>query len=399
MLKFLFRAGTMILFSWFSFTCQSPNQEFINAFEFITAADMRYYVSNVDTNTRHFMGALEAIKLQGAGSFLVSTGDIDPPGEVRSAIDSILGQDYPWYPVIGNDEIEGEEHVEFLRNYARNKQNLPYLIRYGPAGCEETTFSFEWENCHFVVLNQYYDGKSDMGTDGDVVPELLEWLEVDLAENQKNFIFVFGHEPIFPMPDMETGRIRHDDNSLNKYMDNNIAFIQLLNKYEVTAYICGHTHNTSYSMFNGLWQIDTGHSRGLEGISPGVYFSKVMTGIQVNMTEGKNLSEASRQFYLNNPNQKDLRKGLEYMNLSGGLGYKELNEDQASRGLEKFYSDMQGGETAQQKLEALFWKNANYAASTFIKFYIGRYKVKAEIYRDDGRGGKYSLKKTLILNP
>lgn len=31
-----------------------------------------------------------------------------------------------------------------------------------------------------AVINVYYDGKSDVGTDGDVVPELLEWLEEDL---------------------------------------------------------------------------------------------------------------------------------------------------------------------------------------------------------------------------
>jgi len=70
-------------------TCQFSNGEFNNAFEFITAADMRYYVSNQDKNTHHFEGALEAIKKVGPGNFLVSTGDIDPPAAVRAAIDSI----------------------------------------------------------------------------------------------------------------------------------------------------------------------------------------------------------------------------------------------------------------------------------------------------------------------
>jgi len=289
------------------------------------------------------------------------------------------------------------EHVEYLRNYAKSEDNLPHLIRFGPPGCEETTFSFEWENCHFVVLNQYYDGKSDMDTDGNVVPELLEWLSQDLDETQKDFIFVFGHEPIFPMPDMETGRVRHYDNSLNKYMDNNIAFIRLLQKHHVTAYICGHTHNTSYSMFNGLWQIDTGHSRGLEGISPSEYFPEVMEGMDANIQNGMTITDAGREFYLNHSNQKDLRKGLEYMKLSGGLGYKELDEKQAAKGLEEFYMAILLGEESRQNLAKLFWQNANYAASTFIKFYVGREKVKAEIYRDDGRGGKYALKKTLML--
>jgi len=110
------------------------------------------------------------------------------------------------------------------------------------------------------------------------------------------------------------------------------------------------------------------------------------------------IHEAARQFYIHHPNQKDLRKGLEYMSLTEGLGYKELDLDLITTGLEKFYSEMQHGDKSRQELEKLFWKNANYSASTFIKFYVGKKQVKADIYRDDGRGGEYTMRKTLILN-
>ena len=30
----------------------------------------------------------------------------------------------------------------------------------------------------------------------------------------------------------------------------------------VTAYICGHTHNFSAYLYDGVWQIDAGHTRG-----------------------------------------------------------------------------------------------------------------------------------------
>ncbi len=379
------------------FSCHKLTSENEDTLEFVAAADMRNYIMNVNPSARHFMGALQAMKKIGAGSFLVSPGDIDPPGKVRSAIDSILGEEYPWYPVIGNHEIEAEEHIEYLRNYSKVGKGLVNLVRNGPPGCEETTYSFDWGNCHFVALNQYYDGKSDMGTDGDVIPVLLEWLEQDLAQNQKKYIFVFGHEPIFPMPDMDNGRVRHYDNSLNKYMDNNIAFIQLLRQYKVIAYICGHSHNASYANINGLWQIDVGHSRGLEGISPIVYFPEVISGIRKNLEAGLNIERAVGKFYSLHSDQKDIRKGLEYMGFSFGLSYKKLSPEQVIEGLTNFYWEAQEGQHRLDELAETFWRNVNYAASTFIKFYVGKNKLKAEFYRDDGRGGEYSLRYTLML--
>jgi hypothetical protein len=379
-------------------SCYENSTEFENAFEFMTAADMRYYIMDVNSHTHHFMGALEAMRKVGPGNFLVSTGDIDPPTVVKAAIDSILGDNYVWYPVIGNHEIEAIEHVEYLRNYPEVGKGIVNLVRHGPPGCKETTYSFDWENCHFVVLNQYYDGQSDMGTDGDVVPELLQWLEQDLVDNEKQNIFVFGHEPIFSMPDMDNGRLRHFDNSLNKYIDNNIAFLQLLRKFGVIAYVCGHSHNASYANFNGLWQIDTGHSRGLEGISPRVYFPDVAAGIKKYLKSGLSLDQAAEKFYADHPNQKDIRKGLEFMELSDGMSYKKLSNKKIIKGLSSFYLGLQRRPDEQENLSEIFWENANYARSTFIKFYVGKSKVKIEFYRDDGRGGEYSLRKTIFLN-
>lgn len=378
------------------FSCQSDS-EFDNAFEFITAADMRNYIFDQNSTAKHFMGALEAIKEVGPGNFIISTGDIDPPTMVKMAIDSILGKDFPWYPVIGNHEIEVLEHVQYLRNYNKDGQNLPGLVREGPSGCRETTYAFEWKDCHFVVLNQYFDGASDMGTDGDIIPSLLEWLEQDLKANKKKFVFVFGHEPIFPMPDMETGRVRHYDNSLNKYMDHNVAFIQIMRKYGVKAYICGHTHNTSYANINGLWQFDTGHSRGLEGISPDTYFPEVLNGIKANQESGLKLSQAIKRFYKDHSNQKDLKKGLDYMNLTNGITYRDMTDEQAIDALSRFYLQTHKNDQKLNNLANIFWSNAHYAASTFMKFYVGTSQVKIEIYRDDRKGGEYSLVESIII--
>ncbi len=161
---------------------------------------------------------------------------------------------------------------------------MPNVVNRGPKGCEETTFSFDYGDTHFVVLNQYFDGVRDWGSKGDVVPELLEWLEADLAATTKKHIFVFGHEPLIPMPDMDNGRIRHQGDSLDEDPENAFAFHQLLLKYGVDAYVCGHTHNTSYAKINGLWQLDPGHARGLEEAS---YADQMYAAIDRAIEEGR----------------------------------------------------------------------------------------------------------------
>lgn len=66
--------------------------------------------------------------------------------------------------------------------------------------------------------------------------------------------------------------------------------------------------------------------------------------------------------------------------------------------LAQFYSDYQkGGETKEKYFRALM-ENSGWSKSTFLKFYAGKHTIKVEIYRDDGRGGPYSLRHAEILD-
>jgi hypothetical protein len=84
----------------------------------------------------------------------------------------------------------------------------------------------------------------------------------DLDANTKPMVFVVGHEPAYPMPDEDSGRLRHEDDSLNQHAANRDRFWSTLVNYGVIAYICGHTHNYSITDFDGVWQVDCGHARG-----------------------------------------------------------------------------------------------------------------------------------------
>jgi len=353
---------------------------------FVVAADMRNFAADGEWS-KNFSGACEAIKEVGAGSFMISPGDLDvhPPSAVRDMIDKVIGKDYPWYPVLGNHDPESPSTMEYLREYSKA---VPNVVNRGPEGCEETTYSFDVADAHFVVLNQYYDGVRDWGLKGEIVPELLAWLEADLAATTKKHIFVFGHEPLIAMPDMDNGRLRHQGSSLDENPENAFAFHQLLMKYGVDAYVCGHTHGTSYAKINGLWQLDPGHARGLEEAS---YADQMYAAIERAIEEGRNrgIGEAKslRQLY------RDDEYHVDYW-----FKYLGLEDQPVVQTLAQFYTEYKNDPEARDRYYEAQIKGRGQTRSSFFRVTVGAEEVSVEIYRDDAHGGPYKLRHTFVLN-
>lgn len=236
-----------------------------NVFTFAVTCDMRWYSGPGQyDSSQYFRGACEAINALGGGLFMASPGDIDPPAYVNWTITRTLGITYTWYPVVGNHELPSQglelpegSNMDWLRSYDYGEVNP------GPSGCPTTTYSFDYQNAHFVVLNEYCDTSGDTVTDGDIPDHLYDWLVDDLNSTDRPYVFVFGHEPAYPQPDADNGRARHMTDSLNKYPTNRDRFWNLLRGEAVVAYICGHTHNYSAIKMDGVWQLDAGHARGL----------------------------------------------------------------------------------------------------------------------------------------
>lgn len=244
-----------------------------NPFTFAVTADMRYFSGEGGYDTSgYFRGVMEAIHAVGGSAFMLSPGDIDPVDDVEWTITEVMGPGYLWYPVVGNHELPGDgsepdygANMDVLRNYDYDPNGAgtpPDIVNTGPSGCPETTYSFDYENAHFVVLNQYCDTGGDTVTSGDVPDHLYDWLVDDLQATAQEHIFVFGHEPAFPQPDADNGRLRHSTDSLNQYPTNRTRFWNLLRDEGVVAYFCGHTHNYSAYYDDGVWQLDAGHARG-----------------------------------------------------------------------------------------------------------------------------------------
>lgn len=228
-------------------------------FAFLAAGDMREFVVSKSADKRYFDGVCEEAKRIGPGAFMVTPGDFDPPAPVRAALDRYLGTNFHWYPVVGNHEIETPEDMAWVQQWAAD---IPHLVRRGPPGAELTTYSFDYGNAHFVAVNNYFDNKASVKSKGAMAEVTLAWLEADFAATKKQHLFVIGHQPIESLPDMDTGRVRHQGETVSTNSAAAAKFVALLQQYKVRAYICGHTHNTSVSKVRGIWQADSGHARG-----------------------------------------------------------------------------------------------------------------------------------------
>lgn len=84
--------------------------------------------------------------------------------------------------------------------------------------------------------------------------------------------------------------------------------------------------------------------------------------------------------------------------VDGVSSYKEIKDQDGIKAFIQFYKDFKEHGNLRDKLVQTFWENCEYRKSSFMKLYVGKERVKAEIYRDDAHGGKYSLRHALILD-
>ncbi len=264
----------------------SPTDAPLPAFAFAVAGDVRLYAGPRMHRPELFRGAVEGIAAYGATAFLISPGDMDPPESARWTIDQILGPEYAWIPVVGNHELPGQgeedewgENLRWIQAYP-----LPFPVKPGPPECQNTTFSFDYQQAHFVVLNVYCGTGGPAATTGDIPDLLYNWLAADLAAASQPLIFVIGHEPAYPQPDEQTGQTRYLGEALDAYPANRDRFWALLASRGVTAYICGHTHLYSAAQIDGVWQIEAGHARGeADQIAPSTFLIFEIQGERVRL--------------------------------------------------------------------------------------------------------------------
>jgi len=183
--------------------------------------------------------------------------------------------------------------MDYLRAYPLPRPTGISGFKAGPGAAANSMYSFDAGEAHSVILNEYFDGARDdfippsnPELAGDAGEALLSWFAADLdaaLATKPQFIFVFGHEPIYPLPDAANGRSRHLGDCLDGHPDNARRLLDLLISRDVSAYVCGHTYNFSAALLDGLLQVDVGHSRGKADV--GAMSSFVKANIYSNIAE------------------------------------------------------------------------------------------------------------------
>ena len=225
-----------------------------SSFRFALTGDPRDGLSK----WRHTLKQMKA-NISEEFAFHITAGDYFEDDRSTMAIDfydalkAEFGADVKWYPGVGNHELKGGAiDLAWLRQYYRD--HLIGKVNPGPKGCEETTYSWDYKNAHFVQLNMYYDG-SKYEKDGEFHDIQYNWLVEDLNRNTRPVVFVIYHEPAFP-----NGRGGKDDSPPQWK-----RFMKVLNDRKVVAGLCAHTHTYARYQVEGdwetfTWEVDAGNA-------------------------------------------------------------------------------------------------------------------------------------------
>ncbi|MDD1779371.1 MAG: metallophosphoesterase, partial [Candidatus Helarchaeota archaeon] len=212
-----------------------------NIFWFVHITDIHigayHLMADNKQNFRDFGANMShVLHINNDSNFIVSTGDL-----VNARIPLPVGQDiHQWetysnliseeglvntsyyYDIVGNHDGYGNSKTfSYFLNWSVQKQLQYSWYRTFPFG-----------NYSFIALNtvQHTGSAFPDGTSGSLNQTELDWLEQQLitAAQTSNLTFVFGHHP--------------EDQIGNSTTTSGLTFLQLLEKYNTSAYVYGHGH-------------------------------------------------------------------------------------------------------------------------------------------------------------
>ena len=170
---------------------------------------------------------------------MVHNSDSEEQFQELIRISRLLNEDIKLYWVAGNHDV-GDKPTQASLN--------KYKEQFG-----EYNYSFQEENCYFIVLN------SSICYDPSSVPDewdsLISFLEKELriaASSQQRHKIIFMHHPLY-LNDPNEG-----DNYFVIPSERRAKIIDLITEYDVSAVFTGHLHKNNYQKLGGTELVSTG---------------------------------------------------------------------------------------------------------------------------------------------
>ena len=217
-------------------------------FECVVIADTHYMI---DVGDRPLEFESRRVQTQRAGIALQQVADIGADLVIHMGD---LVQEYPETPdfkramleardqiracnidphyVAGNHDI-GDKTDPTMPTHAATAESLAFFHdRFGPSW-----YSFERDNCHFIVLNSQILNSKLPEADAQ-----WQWFESDLAAHQNQRLFLFFHLPLYLWDKNEPG-LGHYDNISPPDRNRLLALIE---KYGIELLFAAHVHYPFY---------------------------------------------------------------------------------------------------------------------------------------------------------
>lgn len=172
------------------------------------------------------------------------------------------------WPIVGNHEIRHREDEDNFRDIFQD------VYMNGPEEQKGLSYSFDFENSHFCIMNTdawYYGDPADTTDDKPNWHHIkyIDWVENDLKaakERGVEHIFTFSHEMPFPigghlrdgLPNLGKNFKGEIDSTRQWYLDRRDKFWNIMQKYGADAHICGHEHTYGRQEVNGVFQVLNG---------------------------------------------------------------------------------------------------------------------------------------------
>lgn len=160
--------------------------------------------------------------------FAFNTGDFVSHGkyeEYRDYLDLIKNLNIKIYHVQGNHDAIRQGYKYFNKFF-------------GPS-----YYSFDYENAHFIVLDNAFSASFDKAQ--------YNWLLKDLESNKKIHAFVFMHKPNFDSTEFYPDHLM-DSRRMNELL------IKTFSKFKVDYVFAGHIHGYGKAERNGVVYVITG---------------------------------------------------------------------------------------------------------------------------------------------